>query len=361
VNRFTGFLAAIAIGAITLSACGGGGDSSTTPGTGVPAAKAARKSSPQPSLANRTVTGSAVLTLALPKTLTGKNAQAIHAVNGAHTASSSTKRGPAYVNPTVSTVLDIFVNGTLIPNLDGTVGNNDSIEVQNSNSGTQSVTVPLFSGNQNDIVAVEWDSTSHSVLLAVGNAYVGNFAPGSTINAEGIGIIDIYSESDPQIMTGQAWYGVGQSCGDSGFMSQFALYDADALGTFVPVAGYGGTTTPVITASPDPGGQTTVAQTTIPGLYFVQWDPNCDGVTVSASAANPAFALVADSAYDAPNETFGYYYCYYENESCPAGPNQAYWNFENVYDEPYYPTNSIGGQTVTGSVDVEPTSEPTGD
>lgn len=354
-----------------LAACGGGG--STTPsGQRAPALFAG---TPAPPAANRTSVGTLQLTLTLPHVFTGTNVQALGA----------RRRGPAYINPIAQcegclNVLDIYVDGSLIANLDGEIGPDHSLYVQNTNDGTQNVSLPLFSTSTNDIVVVEYNSYISNVL-AMGETQAGGFPPGTGVNATitllmnaaYVGILDIHNQQDPEVMSGQTYFGLEGSCGspNQGLLSQFGLYAADVLGTFVPVAGYGGTSTPVESSASDPGGTTRAGQTGVPGIYEVDWDAHCLGVTVTATTANPAHAIFADvygngsgGPFTANGQpTYGYVRCYEGSGPCPGGPYQGIWTLVYpINDGFWYPL--VAGiynlATVSGSVDIlnAPTPSP---
>jgi hypothetical protein len=440
VNRLHQLLAGLGIAAIALAACGGGGGGSVAPKTvtqakarGLPAQ--ANKATPLPAAASFTQVGTARVALTLPHVLTGKNAQAVRAIHGMRTGSTSilrkpsaallskiastTRRSPKYVDPIgcqygscPPNLIDIYVDGVLVPNLDGCAGPLDSICVNSMNDGTQNLSIPLYSTNSNDIVVEEFDPCGSDCgdLLAMGNTFVGSFQPGTAVNASVtmqmntayVGILDVYNQQDPEVMTGQTYYGLSGTCGESPQKTQFGLYTADSLGDFVPVAGYGGTSTPTETATSDNGGTTLTPQTTIPGLWFVSWDGNCDGVAVNATATNPAYAISydvlgpypqdidgegpyyswcnADGCWDSfggpfyvdPQNgsidgSYGYANCAWDGYLCNGGPYQAAWN--QVW---YYHNNSewafyllycdLYPQVITGSVDIQdaPSPNPSG-
>jgi len=439
VNRLHRLLAGLGIAAIALTGCGGGGGSATPKVLGQSPALAAHplpNGSAPPAFSQRTAIGSVKLTLALPNVLTAKaGSTAIHAKVPAQSAAATgatrrlanasvrgnataiTRRTPKYIDPYCNSCyanyLDIYVDGSLIPNLDGQAGQYDSILVDPYTAdGSQTITVPIFSNNANDIVAVEWDG-NYDYVLAAGETYWGGFSPGTTqnitltmlMNTAYVGITDYQFYNQPGILTTptSSYYGLAGSCNNSESVArrssqyyngppEFALFPTDPLGNFVPTAGYGGTSTPqlVLPEIPDNGGSTKAGQSTIPGLYSVGWDNNCDGVTISATATNPSYAILYDvygpnwysqgnSDYGGPfsttgQETWGYYACAYGYGSCPGGPYQGLWNLTWYYGWPYWgydpystpltgyncgdstPSGICGGllgPTAGGSVDIE--------
>jgi hypothetical protein len=360
VNRTATLLAGAAIAALAFAACGGGGGG-TSP---APASLAAPAKIAAPPAAGRTSYGTARVALILPAAFTGKNAKAIRARAGAG------RKSPAYVNPQSGTVLDIFVDGSLLSDLDNSVGAQDSLYVAASSDSTQVLTLPVFSTSNNDVVVVEWDSTAHNSMLSVGEAWVGSFASGQAVNVtismlmntRALGILDVYHQADPEVMSGQTYYGLNQSCGAPAAQAQFGIWEADAIGTFVPVAGYGGTSLAAVTAQPNYPGTTTAGQTTISGLYQVNWDGGCDGVVVSAGAANPAYPIVDTENVHAPAPyTDGYDKCYLGTGPCPAGPYQGLWELYWVYDQGsafYLPQSQAQTQTVSGYVNITASPSP---
>lgn len=448
MNRLHRLLAGLGIAAISLTACGGGGGTATPKVNQGPAATAKHfpLGSAPPAFSSRTSIGSVKLALTLPKVLTGsKTAQAIHAhlpasktagqvrrgtsVAGRITHSAALRKSPQFVDPGCDScwynVLDIYVDGTLISNLDGQVGDYDSMYVQYTPDGTQNVTLPVFSTNANDIVVVEWDG-NFNYVLAMGETYFGNFVAGTTQNISltmlqntaYVGLVDALLNNYPQLLStpSQPYYGLTGNCTNTqsvarrssastrsksltnnSLNSVFGLFSADALGSFVAAAGYGGTSTPLITSEvADNGGATRAGQSSLAGLYLINWDNNCNGVTVNATATNPAYAIVTDiygpyqytnyvpngypieaswystqgqyaPSYGGPfdqygNATYGYQNCWYNPGSCPGGPYQGLWNLSWGWNYGFYPLTGypsegvyggIYGPTAGGSIQIE--------
>lgn len=350
-RRTLGAAAAVTAAVIMVACGGGGGGSSTQPRL------PANTSTPPPSAANRTSVGTAHLTLALPQVLKGTNAEAIKGVK------SGTDRHVQYINPSPNpaptngayggNVLDIYVDGTLQPNIDGSDPDNlHSMVVGNPNGdGTQNVIVPLYSTSSNTIVAVEYDSTDNS-LLAIGEANNGGFSAGNTVsvtltmqmNAQSLGVVDLPNESNPALMNGGTYSG-GFPC-TANTTSAFGVYTADAEGVFVPVTGYGGTSTPTVSGTSDGGGTTRLAQSPL-GSYFVSWDAGCDGLFLSASAPNPAWALYNDVV----NTNYSNYLNGF-NGNFTAGPNQGLWTL-NYRLGGIFGFNQAGNTTVVGTIDMQ--------
>jgi hypothetical protein len=279
MNALTKLTVVATATALMFSGCGGGSGTSTPT---VPSQTA--QSAP-----NRAVVGTATLTLAFPNVVTA----------------ASVSRSPQYVNPIVDiggpcpnhNLLDIYVDGTLQPALDNGPEAPHSLCVTATSNGTQTATLPLYSSNSNQIVAVEWDSSDTNVL-ALGEQDQGLFSPGTPVsvsltmlmNAQFIGITNL-TFSDSQKMIAQAYGHTDFAC--PGSAAQVGLYPTDALGTFVPTAGYAGTSTVTATGNPV-AGTTSFSQTSIPGVYNVGWDGSCDDLNLTATAANPAYVIFND-------------------------------------------------------------------
>lgn len=365
------------LAASLLAACGGGGTAPTTPSTAGNAPIAAKPTAPPASTIRKSV-GSARYTLKLPNALQARGAS-VHARNAAAVAG----RLPKYVNPGVGNnvglnILDVYVDNTLIANTDGNFPNNDhtTLVQNNSGDGTLNGTIPLYSTTNNTIVAVEWDP-SDTDILAIGEYNAGAISPGTTTNvsltmqmqAYYVGIVDLPNLDDPEILLGQNYYasysGTPNNANDDPQFicyyppssNAFALYTADAELTLVPIAGYGGTSTPTITSSP-PTSQSHIAQSPL-GTYFVAFDGNCTSVPISATAPNPAYALYADIAaqypfvgYDPNNSQNHAYYDGYNNGAV-NGPYQGIWNLwwiGPLSSQLNQLSNSLAGPTGTPGV-----------
>ena len=372
MHRLQTLLAVGAASVITMASCSGGG-SSTAPGSAAMAKPQVKVGTPAPLAANRTAVGTTSITLKLPAIFKSKNGKAVSALHVTRTASGSTRK-PAYVNPTSGYVIDIWVNGTLASNLDGQAGS-DSLLIQSTLSGVQAIgNVPLYSTGINYIDVFEYDGTygNDRDLLAFGETTDGPFTAGTAqsasvtlqMNAQYIGVLNLYNQDDPEEMSGQAYFpsDVANSCApNQQTEGQLAFYPADATGAFVAAAGYGGTLTPTITSTPLSGGTSVLGQTTA-GIYQLAWDANCDGVQVSATASNPAYPAYADATdFAAPvsQNQYGYYYCYYNSESCPAGPYQGLWDLYNGQGQEGI-IDGFGSQQLSGTITVTPTAEPSG-
>jgi hypothetical protein len=327
-----GLFALSAVAALALAACGGGGSSAVQPSAS--AAKA--KATAPPSAAARTSVGSATLTLSLPLALSGKKGVAMR-------ARAASKRSPNFVdpvpnpNPTAgvypSNLLDIYVDGTLIPNIDGQAGPNHSVLVGGASNGQQTLSVPLYSTSLNDIVVIEWDYTD-TYALAIDEDELGQFYAGNPVaasvtldeNVTGLGIVDVPGYSYPMApLNGNYWY-LGCNVNSS---AQFGIFGADALGDFVPLATYDGTSTPTVSFSNYSGSSPVTPGTFGGSSYTITWDQYCDSSSqINATVSNPA-NTVYSNVTDANN--YQNYATAYVGQYT-YGPYQGIWNLFYEYE-----------------------------
>jgi hypothetical protein len=170
---------------------------------------------------SHTVVGSGKLTLSLPKVVTAmRNGKAV----AVRASVRGTARAPMFIDPSPNpspgtgpcpnsnNLLDIYVNGQLVSNLDGLAGSNDSICVQATTDSTQTLAIPLYSTQSSQIVSIEFDAT-HSDILSIGETDYGTFSAGSAITlpaltmqmaAVGIGLTDL-AFSSPVVMNGNSY------------------------------------------------------------------------------------------------------------------------------------------------------------
>ena len=332
---------AVAAAATVLAACGGGGSSApaqprvpTAIGTSAPPA------------ASRTSFGTANLTLALPRVLKTSSGKLVQARAG-------TGRGTQYVNPTAGNLLDIYVDGSLIPNIDGMTNPAHSLTIVTTSTGSQSTAVPLFASAQNEIVALEWDSTG-TQMLALGEANQAISLAGATtngaltmnMNVTGLGIVDFPNENSPSPLNGGSWTGL--ACPNAPTSSEFGIYTADLSGDFVPAAGYGGTTTPSVTWAPDSGTTSINVQPQVPGILQVVWDGSCDGIMVTATASNPVNAILQDI-----NNNYDTYYDDWQFGETPTG-NAGIWFLYFISQNSIVAALQSTQPSVTNSVNILP-------
>lgn len=366
MSRVARFSPAALAAVLILAGCGGGGGSS-------PVQKPAAHPSAAPA-STRTVVGTTTLSLVLPKVLHAKGTLAV-------AKKTAAAKRPQFVDPqpaptsgsATSNLIDIYVDGSLLYNLDGQAGSyGASVFVNATATGAQTLQIPLFSTATNEIVAVEYDDL-HANLIAIGETNLSTFTPGTAqnisitmqMNAVGLAIIDQPNESDPVMMAAQngPWGLTENVCSyGSGGTSGIGVYDVDAYNNLVPAAnGYGGTGFATVTGLSDNSGTTSLSapQTQFPGTYTILWDSNCDTITLNATSPNPANSINADIS----NSTaYANYLNGYINNAI-AGPNQGIWNLYYEYD----PQNSFSNQyfsqtlnqasnaTVGGTIDASNT------
>jgi hypothetical protein len=259
---------------------------------------------------------------------------------------ASAVRHPAYVNPGIGgenppPVLDIYVNQNLQSNLDGEAGYDDSVYINNENDdGTQAISLPLYSSQSNDIVVVEWDSSSHDSVLAIAETVAPAFTAGTApvitaelqMNVQNVVISASPSNagttipldgSNPTFSIGTCNAPYAEAAQDNAFY----LFAADALGGYVATpgsgasstSGYGGTVLPSISQfTSSEGGTTTVASATSSGsaspFHYVVYDSAGDSVQIEVTVPdNPAASLLglaasAPSAFPTLGNTVGYIY-----------------------------------------------------
>jgi hypothetical protein len=368
MSRAARFGPAALTAALLLAGCGGGGDG-TSPAPAKPAA-------PNPSAApaaNRTAVGTATLVLKLPQVLRAKNGKTVtaKAANGRHAQFVDPAPAPTASGvPTAPTnLIDIYVDNTLVPNIDGNAGAyGASVEVTTANAdGTQTIVLPIYSTSNNVIVAAEYDGT-HNNLLAIGESNLGTFTAGTTnnisltmqMNAQTLGIVDQPDELAPTAMnTANNGFGltIFPCAALQGSIVQVGVYTVDFNGSFVPVGGYGGTGFVSVTGVSSGATSVSAPQSAFPGLYTISFDGSCAIITLTGSSPNPANAIYSDVQSTSP--TFNNYDQGYLN-NFTNGQNQGIFNLYNFYN----PTNSFShhnfnhdlseaaNATATGQIDV---------
>jgi hypothetical protein len=258
---------------LVLAACGGGG--------GLSAPKAAA-TAPAAAGVNRTAIGTASLTLRFPP--------GYHTAAARARTNASTARRPAYVNPSAGSLLDIYVSGSLITNLDGRTPNH-SVTVAPTSDGTQTIAnIPLFS-TTSDIAVIEWDPTDTSIL-AVGENPSLAIAPGTAtavtltmqMNATGFAIGLAPGSSSATAFSSQPYV-----VGAPGSPALVYIAPTDALGGYSSATGYGGVPTS-ITVTSSATAASFGAQPS--GAYQVSYASLAGSISITATASNPAAALI---------------------------------------------------------------------
>lgn len=289
MNALLRLIALITVSALAAGCASGG--SSAVPG---PPATPVTQDKP---------VGTGTLTIVYPPTFQ-------RASKAGTTRTSAARRAPAYINPVAGNVIDVYVDGTLQPNLDG-VTPSDSATVAASPDGTQTLSIPLYSAATNDIAIVEYDAMKSSVL-AVGETSTATFNPGTApiisvslaMNVQGIAIAHDPAGSTatvlPAYSTITAYYGCSSSPATS---NAFYLFAVDALGGLIAqnattTTGYGGSVAATLsTQIPSVAVQPETTIRPYNGGYAISYDSAGDAVTIHASVpSNPAAGVFSNSA-----------------------------------------------------------------
>ena len=300
-------LTVVAIIAV-VTACSSGGGSGTS---SIPA-KVAATAAPQ-------AIGSTSLTIKFPAKFVRAKAAAVNA---------KAKKRPQYVNPVSGNYLDVYVNQQLVL-IPGSGLSYDTAAISNTNGdGTQTVTIPLYSGAQQDILVTERDTDATQYggdLLAIGQtsytieAGTQNF-PEVSMN---MNVASFGYSTDGSTATQISYEGdVNFACGPpSGNLFYLLALDPQGAGEFSTLAGSGGLPTLDVyaytddSASPPP---TNLIQNAL-GQYFASFDSNDDPVSVYLGVNyNPA------------------YYEYYQ-----GGISEADENVLNPYDYSISPNPNV--------------------
>lgn len=254
-----------------LTSCGGGGSHG-----GASAVPAAVKKAP---------VGYGTLTIKFPAAFRRSRRKA-----------GEKRRRPAYVNPTSGFVLDIYIDGVEVYNLDGATYS-DSVTVQPTSDGTQTVTVPFTSANQ-DLAVVELDPCDNNAVVAVGEQPNVAVTPGQTtsltlqmlMNVTGFAAGSLSDGSDAIQMSGGF-----NSIGTPGVQTPVYVYPTDPSRGFngaVPATGVGGIPTNLTLAAA--ANDTSRLQRSLLGTSVVQYAAATSELYVTATATNPAYAIETD-------------------------------------------------------------------
>jgi hypothetical protein len=273
----------LALACVTaLAGCGGGGAAP---------APHANVTSSTPAAATPVATG----------TLTIKFPAGFHIAK--HPAGAKTGRQPAYVNSN-SYYLDVWVFGGSSPQhvVDTT---SSAANVVASADGTQTLSIPLFSTANSQIVAYEQSNRfgKGGNLLAIGEADIGAIAAGSSpainltmlMNAQYIGVMNNPDDANGDATSGKLYSNQSSMCGVGYGTGSLYFFTADATGGFVDVAGVGGTTLPTLTsAKSDVAGNTYTVAPGVGGAFSATFNNLSGGVTVGLQSNNPAYAVVSN-------------------------------------------------------------------
>jgi hypothetical protein len=345
-------LAGLLTVAIVVAGCSGGSHSAVVPSTGSPTTSNAT--------ATRNVAGYATLTIVSPPGF-------FRARLGTKTATTgSTQRSPAYVDPGSGTYyLAIW---SVNPSTQTATQAIDAPITIGSAPHQQTLSVPIYSSDPNDLVAIEYDGDPNTAnnpdVLAIGETDLGNFnagnnsggnngfaTPGPTpsqstpdpagtkfpaaqitmsMYAQDYGVMQTANNSDDSAVAypqyaGSASYGVG--------WSSVYFFEADATGgsaTYQP-GGIGGVSVPTLVSQQSgyPGAKLT-GPTGGPNTagFTASFVPSSATISATFNGTNPAGLL-----FNANPQPPGLYYMYYNNV-----PNA----WLNSYPNDEFPNESLG-------------------
>ncbi len=311
---------ALAAAILALAGCGGGG--------GAVQPKAAPSAQATANAAAAIARGT--LTLRFPPSY--------HIATGASRLKANASRRPAYVNPTAGNLLDIYINGTLATNIDGSTLTH-SATVAPSPDGTQTLTnVPLYS-TSTDVAIVEWDA-GDSVILAVGETTGISVTPGTTstlavamqMNATGFAITSNANGSSSSAFSGS--YTVGSSSA----ASVVYVYPTDPLGGYTsaaPSSGYGGVPSISVTGSESDASRFGLTPL---GAYQVTYASPSSTISVFATAGNPAYFFYNYSQYPELNALWNASIVNFSSIS--SGQDSAYLSL-SPYPQTFYYTGGV--------------------
>ncbi len=328
----------LALAATLITGCGGGGNStSPLPSSGSPTQGQA--------------VGRGTLTIVFPPNFQ----RATRAASAKRTA--ATVRKPAYVNPTTTNILDIYVDGALQLNLDGVTANDSATISGMDPTGTQTLNIPLYSTATNDIAVVEYDAGKESVLALGENPTTPQFSPGTSpqisvsllMNVQGIAIAQASAPTNAMQLTPNNYNEYDICPSNNALNNLFFLFATDADGGFVATPGsgaatitgsYAGTVLPTIAASFTQSQQPPLtALEPYNGGYAVSFGGNA-GITIFTVVPNNPAASVFDNASSYPSFSNVYalssLYGMVNNSNSFATLNQ---NGDDIYAnvEPYCP------------------------
>ncbi len=268
-------LTIVAIIALASGCSGGGTNSAPAPSTAA---------APQ-------VAGSTTLTIVYPS-------------NFVRAAASAKSKAPQYVNPTSTNYLDVYVNQQRVP---GTPPH-DTAQVTPGGNGTQTLTIPLYSGiglaATNDILVVERDSgtTTPGNLLAVGQTSYNNTTAGNLQTPQVTMSMNVYTLAYSSNGTSATVFPSTTFCYGTapGYQAANSFYvvpvDADQ-GASLNLTTLAGSGVPPVTAFWTPTGSVvppTNITTTLLGEYNVAYDTNSDAITMNLSVTNAANTAVVN-------------------------------------------------------------------
>lgn len=339
---------AAAFAAALLAGCGGGG------GSQQPVPTVQSPSSPAGSSSNLTVVGHGTLSIKFTPLLHAKVPKGTSSTAKSRTAAATRK--PAYVNGSTpcgssgpaSCYLDVWV---VNPSSSQATKVVDSVNSGgNLGSLVQPLSIPLYSGNQNDIVAIEYDNDpsgdlGQADILSIGETDFGAFTAGSapaiTLSMN-MAVAYVGAMSDPNNANSDAApFDVGSSqtynytascCGSPGPIYFFAADATGAFATQTTGAGGIGSATPVKSSADNADGDTLLSDSSATGVnavgYRISWSQTAcgtEGLTAVLSGLNPAGQIFYEAAS-----------AQYQN----VWPGSDYLYTQSLVSYPYYFPNS---------------------
>jgi len=333
------------ISAALLAGCGGGGGGSSTPTSAAMPATGTTGSLPL---------GKPVATA----TLTVKYSTGFQTATTSSTSRSSTSRRPAYVNSN-SHYLDVWVvdgsSGQAMFHVVNTQSSGPNIQCCNG-GGNQVFSIPLFSFENNYVVAFEADAPDGSAgnLLAIGEADIGTFSAGTApqisltmvMNAAHIGVMSDPDNNNEDATTVSPYQRAVPACTLGNTSGPLYFFVTDPIGGFIDTAGTGGVVLPTVnnwTSDTTAPTNTLTQGSGVAGTYSAAFANFTGGVKVNLTAPNPAYAL----AFDA-----------YENQGPYPGLTFLYQANQDFQLNNYISTVAAAGPTISNAIDIVPDAAP---
>jgi hypothetical protein len=286
-----------------LSACGGGGSPSATP----PVSNAPQSSGPK---------GAAQVTLRFPPTFAiAKSAKSTQSKSAA-----STRRGPAYINPTIGYTLTVSINGQTIE--DPSTGFTYFTINATNPDGSANITVPISSNGgtaypTGALCFTEWDGsngTGNLVASGCNQAYTdsnGNPQPGTFTITPGtttaivltmlMNATQIAITTDPIAGSDATTNSAGVFCTVPGVVvyafaadpsAGYVLPGASAGYPGIPTVSLSSQSTDILNNSPPNTGKLSAA-----GLGWIFESDGNNGVSATFTEVNPSTGLAVNSTF----------------------------------------------------------------
>jgi hypothetical protein len=315
---------ALTLAASLLAACGGGGS-----GASAPVTPAKPTTAPTTGPASKTPIATASLRIVFPANFHKAKLSSKAVAKAAAKVAAKTPTGsrlPAYVNPGSGAIIDVFVVDNTQDSVTDVVPGQ---AIQATSDGSQTINIPLYSTDAQDIVAVESWGGLGNAILAIGEADLGSnsFQAGS---APLIGLTMQMNVSNVGMMTGPSDAGgdatafsVGSSgnsfnfsgssniCSPGQTAGPFYAFATDPTGGFASnyfgsgqQTGTGGISTPLLvtyTFDQITGGVTVSSDTSAgsQNVGYTETFPTVPGTSVGAtfqfSVTSPAGTIANDA------------------------------------------------------------------